>query len=62
MEIKFEDGKSGNKLSISKSNFDVKFQIYDDEIGMVFYLDETEIDRLYEALKFIIKEGADNVS
>ena len=62
MEIKFEDGRSGNKLSISKSSFDVKFQIYDDEIGMTFYLDETGIDRLYEALKFIIKEGEDNVS
>lgn len=59
MEITFEDGKSGNKLSVSKSNSDVKFQIYDNEIGMAFYLAETEIDRLYEALKFIIKEGED---
>lgn len=57
MEIKFEDGKSGNKLSISKTNFDVNFCIYDNEISMVFHLDETEIDRFYEALKFIIKEG-----
>jgi hypothetical protein len=59
MEITFEDGKSGNKLSASKSNSDVKFEIYDNEIGMAFYLDETGIDRLYEALKFIIKEGED---
>ncbi len=57
MEIKFEDSRSDNKLSVSKSNSDIRFEIYDNEIGMAFYLDETEIDRLYETLKLIVKEG-----